>query len=261
MESRLLASVIIVGAALVLIALERLRPYERAPLFRSGFFDDFVMYSLVQGAVLGFVIHAFIGWLDSASGLSRLRLVSDWSLGTQCLVFLVTHDLYIYWFHRLQHRHPVLWRLHEAHHSVRHVDWVAGSRSHALEIVLNQTVEFAPIVLLGAAPEVALFKGVVDAVWGMWIHANIDVRLGRLGALLNGPELHRWHHASELGRQGCNYATKFALWDRMFGTAYRSDCKKPAGYGLGYSGFPERYFEQQLHLFRRQRRRSMEEPE
>jgi hypothetical protein len=38
------------------------------------------------------------------------------------------------------------------------VDWLSGARSHALEILINQTIEFAPIVLLGAAPEVALIK-------------------------------------------------------------------------------------------------------
>ena len=42
----------------------------------------------------------------------------------QVLFFLVTHDFYIYWFHRWQHHNPVLWRTHEAHHSGKHVDWL-----------------------------------------------------------------------------------------------------------------------------------------
>ena len=63
--------------------------------------------------------------------------------------FFVVHDFYIYWFHRLQHRSAILWRIHEAHHATPEVDWLSGSRSHALEILINQTVEFAPIFLLG----------------------------------------------------------------------------------------------------------------
>jgi len=79
--------------------------------------------------------------------------LSDWPLAAQLGFFLVTHDLYIYLFHRLQHSSSLLWRIHEAHHSVREVDWLAGTRSHALEILINQTIEFLPMTLLGAAPE------------------------------------------------------------------------------------------------------------
>jgi sterol desaturase/sphingolipid hydroxylase (fatty acid hydroxylase superfamily) len=66
----------------------------------------------VQSYVLGLVIGALIRWMDAASGLSRLHLVGGWPLSAQVAFFLVTHDLYIYWFHRWQHRSPVLWRLH-----------------------------------------------------------------------------------------------------------------------------------------------------
>ncbi len=116
----------------------------------------------------------------------------------QLAFFFVVHDFYIYWFHRLQHRSDLFWRTHEAHHSVDDVDWLSGTRSHALEIVINQSIEFLPIVLLGAAPEVALMKATLDAVWGMYIHSNLDVRAGWLQRVLNGPQMHRWHHARDL---------------------------------------------------------------
>jgi sterol desaturase/sphingolipid hydroxylase (fatty acid hydroxylase superfamily) len=150
----------------------------------------------------------------------------------------VTHDFYIYCFHRLQHRVPVLWRLHEAHHSVENVDWLSGSRSHALEIVINQTIEFAPIILLGAPPEMVQIKGTIDAVWGMYIHANIDVRSGWLQYVINGPEAHRWHHSVEYTGYGFNYATKLAIWDWLFGTMHLPDAKPPA-YGIADVAFPE----------------------
>jgi hypothetical protein len=140
-----------------------------------------------------------------------------------------------------------LWRIHEAHHATRQVDWLSGARSHALEILINQTIELAPIVLLGAAPEVALIKVTIDAVWGMYIHANIDVRSGRLQWVLNGPEMHRWHHAIEI-RDGVNFATKLAWWDRLFASAYLPP-EKPSGYGI-VEPFPEGYLAQQAHLFR-----------
>ena len=160
-----LAPVIIAGGALLIAALERIRPFDAGqPLFREGFWTDLVFYTFVQSYALALVIGALIGWLDARTGLSSRGLVSGWPVGAQVAFFVVSHDLYIYWFHRWQHASPWLWRLHEAHHSNRQVDWLAGARSHALEILINQTVEFAPMVLLGAAPQVPLIKGAISAV-------------------------------------------------------------------------------------------------
>src|SRR6185437_10336240 len=144
--------------------------------------------------LLGLVISWIIKAIDGSTGWSRLHLVSEWPLLGQLAFFWVTHDLYIYCFHRLQHTNRFLWRVHEAHHSGKDVDWLSGSRSHAFEILINQTVEFAPIILLGASPDVIPLKGAISAIWGMYIHANLNVRTGRLQLVINGPEMHRWHH-------------------------------------------------------------------
>ncbi|MFO0548329.1 MAG: sterol desaturase family protein [Polyangiaceae bacterium] len=246
----LLSPTIIVIAAFVYIGLEHLFPYDRGQkLFRKGWFTDFFWYTLVQSYLMGLLISFLIQFIDTKTGLSRLQIVTAWPLWAQILFFLVTHDLYIYAFHRLMHRNAVLWRLHEAHHSVKDVDWLAGSRSHPLEILVNQTIEFLPIVLLGAPPEVALMKGTIDAVWGMFIHANINVRMGFLEYVINGPDLHRWHHSKEYIGYGFNYGTKFAFWDYLFGTIYKPG-KKPPGYGLA-EPFPEGYFPQVAFAFRR----------
>ena len=235
-------------AAIVLIALERLRPYAPGRrFFRPGFWDDLLGYAFIQSYLLGLLIARITAWLDGATGLGRLHLVAGWPVAAQVALFVVTHDLYIYLFHRLQHRSPLLWRIHEAHHATRDVDWLSGSRSHALEILINQTIEFTPIVLLGAAPEVALIKLTIDTVWGMYIHANVDVRSGRLQRVINGPEMHRWHHALEI-RDGVNFATKLAFWDWLGGTAHLP-AGKPAGYGIA-EPFPSGYLAQQLHAFR-----------
>ena len=244
----ILSPACIVAGALILIALERRRPYSpRQRFLRPGLWDDLLGYALIQSYLLGLVIARLTTWLDGATGLGRLHLVSGWPIAVQLAFFIVTHDLYIYLFHRLQHRSPFLWRIHEAHHATRDVDWLSGARSHAIEILINQTIEFAPIVLLGAAPEVAFIKLTIDSLWGMYIHSNIDVHTGRLQKVINGPEMHRWHHALEIV-DGVNFATKFALWDWLFGTAHQPRGGKPAGYGIA-EPFPTGYLAQQLHAF------------
>jgi len=251
MSLEILSPVIVTVFAFILIGLERTIPYtEGQPLFREGFWTDLGMYTIFQSYILSWVIFGFINWLDTVTGISQFRIISHWHIGLQFLLFFFAHDLYIYLFHRWQHRNKYLFRIHEAHHSVGDVDWLAGARSHSLEILINQTIEFLPIILLGAAPEVVLIKGIVDAVWGMYIHSNIDVRSGWFQYVINGPEMHRWHHSKVKGNS-VNYATKIALWDWIFGTAYLPRPEKPSGYGLSMSNFPKGYFAQHWFAFRR----------
>ena len=249
-SAALWAPAITVAGALAIIVLERLRPYDRQRFWRRGLGVDLIGYALIQSAVLSVVIHGVVRALTAAPGaaqLASLRLVAGWPLAAQLALFIVSHDLYIYWFHRAQHRVPLLWRLHEAHHSAREVDWIAGSRSHALEIVINQTIEVAAMVMLGASTDVMLCKGAMSIVWGMWIHANVDVR--PRSRLINGPAQHRWHHAIDYAPPGKNFGTKLAIWDYLFRPVDRP-ARKPTGYGLT-DPFPDGFVAQQAHAFRR----------
>lgn len=236
MSLQFLSLIIISAAAVLMIVLEKYYPYTKGQkIFREGFFNDIVMYSVFQSYVLGLIIFGFLNWIKFNTDLYQYSLIGSWPVWVQVLFFLVTHDFYIYWFHRWQHHNKILWRTHEAHHSPKTIDWLSGARSHSLEILINQTVEFAPIILLGAAPEVAIYKGMISAIWGMFIHSNIDVRLGKLQYFINGPEMHRWHHSDDGGKEyQNNFGTKFAVWDWIFGTAFLPDpnVRKPKRYGL-----------------------------
>jgi sterol desaturase/sphingolipid hydroxylase (fatty acid hydroxylase superfamily) len=252
MSWEVLSPAVIVASVCLFVLLERLFPYDRGQtILREGFWTDLVFYTLLQSYVLALAIGRIISWIDGRFHLSQMGLVAAWPVWIQVVFFVVTHDLYIYWFHRWQHHSPVLWRLHEAHHSATSVDWLAGSRSHSIEILINQTIEFAPMLLLGAGSEVPLIKGMIGAVWGMYIHANLGVRSGRLQYVINGPEAHRWHHAVDSDAHNKNFATKLALWDRLFGTAWIPPRRRPRAYGLTGVDFPKGYFRQHVFAFRR----------
>ncbi|MES2730223.1 MAG: sterol desaturase family protein [Bacteroidota bacterium] len=244
------ASILFSWLALILV-LERKFPYRQGlPLFREGFWVDLIWYTLIQSFFLKIIIFDYIIYpLDQHYEWSSFRVVSHWPIGVQVVFFLITHDFYIYWFHRWQHHSPLLWRTHEAHHSGKHVDWLSGSRSHVVEILINQTIEFAPIILLGADPVVIPIKALLDAIWGIYIHANINVKSGRLLYFINGPEMHLWHHADHKEVFHANFSTKFAFWDWIFGTAYRPG-HKPERWGLYYN-YPKDYFLQHAFSIKR----------
>ena len=235
----------------IIIAWERLSPYRKGlPFFRDGFWVDFVWYTLIQSYFLKILIFNYIiPVIQNGIHWHGFAFFREWSIAEQVLFFLITHDLYIYLFHRMQHASKLLWRTHEAHHSGKEVDFLAGSRSHVVEIIINQTIEFAPIVLLGAHPEVIPIKALLDAMFGMFIHANVNVKFGKLKYFLNSPELHLWHHANYREVFHANFSTKFSVWDYLFGTVYDPG-KKPGdqreNWGLYYD-YPKDYFLQ--HAF------------
>lgn len=234
----------------IIITWERLSPYRKGiPFFRDGFWVDLVWYTIIQSYFLKIVIFDYIIAPLNSHIHSDIQFVKNWPVVWQVVFFLITHDLYIYLFHRFQHSNKFFWRIHEAHHSGKQVDFLAGSRSHVMEIIINQTIEFAPIVLFGAAPEVIPIKATLDAVFGMFIHANIDVNLGRLKYVFNSPQLHLWHHANYREVFHANFSTKFSLWDYLFGTVYDPGYKpgdNPENWGLYYD-YPRDYFLQ--HAF------------
>ena len=234
-----------------IIAWERISPYRKGlPFFREGFWVDLVWYTLIQSYFLQILIFKFIiPAIQSCFNWHGFKFFNSWSITEQVLFFLITHDLYIYLFHRLQHASKLLWRTHEAHHSGKQVDFLAGSRSHIVEIIINQTIEFAPIVIMGAHPDVIIIKALLDAMFGIFIHANINIRLGRFKYLFNSPELHLWHHANYQEVFHANFSTKFAIWDYLFGTVYDPGHKpgnRRENWGLYYE-YPKDYFLQ--HAF------------
>ena len=261
MDIKIITTIILVLWICFIVTLERFFPYTKGvKLFRKGFWLDMVWYTFIQSYFLGIFINSFIIEPLKVKFNYQGTVLSHWPIWALVLLFLFTHDFYIYWFHRLQHHNKLLWRTHEAHHSNKEVDWLAGSRSHILEIIINQTIEFAPIVLLldaKTAATVVPIKALLDAVWGIWIHSNINVHSGKLQYIINGPEMHQWHHSDHQEVFYSNYGTKFAFWDWIFGTAFLPGLNpvsykmmKPDKFGLPYD-YPSDYFAQHWFSFHR----------
>jgi sterol desaturase/sphingolipid hydroxylase (fatty acid hydroxylase superfamily) len=139
---------------------------------------------------------------------------------------------------------PLLWRLHAVHHSAKHMDWIAGSRQHVLEIVLTRTLVLAPIFVLGFAKEVIDAYIIVVGFQAVFNHANVNVRLGPLRYLIVTPNFHHWHHSQDTEAIDRNYAAHFAFIDHLFGTAVQSPRAWPARYGVLGNYVPDGFWAQ-----------------
>ena len=139
-------------------------------------------------------------------------------------------DLLKYGIHKAFHSVPILWRVHQVHHSDPDFDVSTALRVHPLEMILTQGPYLAAIVILAPPPAAVLaaellsifesFVGHANASFPAWVEKS-------LLAVFVTPDMHRVHHSEEVSEQTGNLGDVFPWWDRLFGT-YREDMPRKA---------------------------------
>ena len=132
-----------------------------------------------------------------------------------------------YWFHRMMHELPWLWRIHATHHSAPRLYWLNAARFHPIDLFLVGAVKMVPIALMGATLPVFALVNLFSAIHGAYQHANVPVRLGPLNWIFSMTELHRWHHSMRIEEANHNYGGNLILWDVIFGTRYLPGDREP----------------------------------
>jgi len=188
----------------------------------------------------------FFGWM----GFSGLH---SWVQGLPYLIellfaFLVT-DLFQYWAHRFFHSHHYLWRFHSVHHSTKNMDWLAGSRTHFVDIFVTRSMTFIPLYVFGFSEITFNTYIIFMAIHAVLIHANTRINFGVLKYIIATPQYHHWHHCLEPEYYGKNFATIFPFIDKIFGTYYLPGSKWPEGTGLHEANFPKGYIKQLVYPF------------
>lgn len=238
----------LLGSSLIFIFIEKLFALRKhQPVFRPEWQTDlhhFIVNHMVVGFVLlatNLLVHKLFGWAGNDGLRGWVQGLPFWA--ALFLIILVA-DLVQYWTHRAYHEVPLLWRLHAVHHSVKSMDWMAGSRQHILELLITRTLVLAPIYVLGFSKEVIDAYIVVVGFQAVFNHANVSVRLGPLRYLIVTPNFHHWHHSQDDEAIDKNYAAHFAFLDHLFGTAVQSDREWPAHYGVVGDYVPNGFWKQ-----------------
>ena len=238
----------LLGSTLIFVFIEKLFALRKdQPVFRPEWQTDFHHF-IVNHMVVGFVllatnlmVHKLFGWAAKEGVQAWVQGLNFW---VALFLIILVADLVQYWTHRAYHRLPALWRLHAVHHSAKHMDWMAGSRQHILELLITRTLVLAPIFVLGFSKEVIDAYIVVVGFQAVFNHANVSVRLGPLRYLIVTPNFHHWHHAQDDEAIDRNYAAHFAFIDHLFGTAVQSEREWPACYGVLGDYVPEGFWKQ-----------------
>jgi sterol desaturase/sphingolipid hydroxylase (fatty acid hydroxylase superfamily) len=238
----------LLGSTLIFIFIEKMWALRKdQPVFRAEWQTDmhhFIVNHMVVGFILlatNLLVHKLFGWAAHDGIRGWVAGLNFW---VALFLIILVADLVQYWTHRAYHEVPLLWRLHAVHHSVKSMDWLAGSRQHILELLITRTLVLAPIYVLGFSKQVIDAYIIVVGFQAVFNHANVSVRLGPLRYLIVTPNFHHWHHSQDDEAIDKNYAAHFAFLDHLFGTAVKSDREWPAQYGVVGDYVPNGFWKQ-----------------
>ena len=149
--------------------------------------------------------------------ISSASLNGGWAIVADIILL----DLWIYAWHQVNHRIPLLWRFHEIHHLDEFLDATSAVRFHAGEVLISAFVR-APVIIVLDMPlaSVLAFETLV-LMAAVFQHSNLrlPIRLERaLALVIITPSIHWVHHHAVRQDTDSNYGTILSLWDRLFGT-------------------------------------------
>jgi sterol desaturase/sphingolipid hydroxylase (fatty acid hydroxylase superfamily) len=227
---------IVLLTLLAFLLLERLFPAVRAlgGLRRVG-------RNLTLAGMNGVVGWAVVVPVSAAAALWAWDWRPSWLGGWLGLgLDLLLLDFWIYWWHRLNHRWPLLWRFHEVHHLDEFLDASSALRFHAGEVLLSALVR-ALVIVVASVPlaSVVVFETML-AVAVLFHHSNL--RLPRafervLSLVIVTPSIHWVHHHATWTDTDSNYSTVLSVWDRLFGS--RSANRRVVDMAIGVEGHHE----------------------
>ncbi len=188
----------------------------------------------------------FFGWI----GLDAVhKWVGNLPFIAGLFLAFFTTDLFQYWAHRIFHNHVYLWRFHSVHHSTKNMDWLAGSRTHFMDIFFTRAMTFIPLYILGFSPSVFSAYIIFIAIHAVLIHSNTRINFGFIKYIFTTPQYHHWHHCDDPRYYGKNFAAIFPFIDRIFGTYYLPGKEWPNGTGLLEAEYPKGFIKQSVYPF------------
>ena len=140
---------------------------------------------------------------------------ADW------IATVIIFDFIIYLQHVLFHFVPVLWRLHQVHHSDLDIDVTTAIRFHPIEIIISLFIKLTAVAAFGFPPQAVLLFEVLLNATAMFNHANIYIptiidKFIRL--LIVTPDMHRVHHSVIMDESNSNFGFNLSVWDRICNT-------------------------------------------
>jgi len=218
--SHKITPLLVPGIFLLLLGLESLSPLRRLKRRRGS---RYVVNGVLTG--LGFITGvltvrpAALGgalWTESHSfGLLNLMGLPLW---VKVAAGVLLMDLTFYYWHRLNHTRPLLWRFHNVHHADPDMDVTTSFRFHWGEVLYSTVFRLLQVGLIGVLPLTYAVYEVVFNCATMFHHSNMRLPVAwerRLNRVFVTPRMHGVHHSAVGVETNANYSVIFSWWDRL----------------------------------------------
>jgi sterol desaturase/sphingolipid hydroxylase (fatty acid hydroxylase superfamily) len=242
----------LLASVLMFTFLEKIIPkYREQAILRPEWRLDLLYFSVnhLLIAVLLLIANYFVvnvfGWALSETAQTYVQSLPT---AVQVIILMVCADFVLYWSHRIFHEVPRLWKIHAVHHSVEHMDWLAGSRNHIVQTIVDRSIAMTPLYLLGADKAALDIYVTFAAFQAVLVHSNVGIPFGPLKYLVVTPQYHHWHHSTDKPAIDTNYAVHFPLFDWLFNTYHMPHPHWPAEYGTS-KRLPRTFLSQLFYPF------------
>jgi sterol desaturase/sphingolipid hydroxylase (fatty acid hydroxylase superfamily) len=218
--SRAISPFLVPGLFLLLLILESLRPLRRLKRRRAARYP--VNLALTG---LGFItgvltvrpvaLAAAVWAAPHSLGLLHLASLPLW---LQVAAGVLLMDLTFYYWHRLNHTRPLLWRFHNVHHADPDMDVTTAFRFHFGEVLYSTVFRLLQVALIGVLPLTYLVYELVFNCCTLFHHSNLRLPLTwerRLNRVFVTPRMHGVHHSAVGAETNSNYSVIFSWWDRL----------------------------------------------
>lgn len=156
-------------------------------------------------------------------------------------------QMLVHWtFHKVH----FLWRFHAIHHSSKALDWIAGSRTHFVDLVIGRGFILLPLMFMGFDEWVVFWYLIFVTIHATWTHSNSAITVKWLEPFIVMPRHHHWHHAGEEEAIDKNFAIHFPWLDKIFRTDYDPG-RWPHRYGLVHTPLPTTFWAQFFAPFKK----------
>jgi lathosterol oxidase len=184
---------------------------------------------------------------------SLMQTIGSLPFAVQLPLAIVVADLAQYATHLAFHKIPLLWRFHSIHHSIKTMDWIAGSRSHFVDILVTRGLILIPMTLCGFSQSAMAGYLVFVSFHATFCHTDFRPHPAWMEPYIVTVRYHHWHHAAHPEAADVNFAIHLPFIDRLFGTHYLPEGAWPERYGLIDSAVPSGFFAQFIAPFARRR--------
>jgi sterol desaturase/sphingolipid hydroxylase (fatty acid hydroxylase superfamily) len=174
-------------------------------------------------------------WLAHLAAPNAAGALAGWPILAQIALLLILDDMMQYWWHRLSHTVPWLYKLHRPHHNAEYMSVRIVYRNNIFYYLLMPSLWLSgALVYLGLG---WVYAGYAVVKMAVIIAAHSDRRwdaplyrvkwlspvMWLVERIVSTPATHAAHHGKHAGDGVTNYKGNFGnllfFWDVLFGTA------------------------------------------